>query len=76
MHVCSTNPQRLDTWDEDDHQSANHIPTIFVGAHVKVAYQSSSAINHYSVLRTLEDLYGLGCLGNTCSAGTITDTWM
>jgi acid phosphatase len=64
------------TWDEDNFTSVNHIPTIFVGAHVKVAYRSPTTINHYSVLRTLEAIYGLGCLRNACSAATITDVWM
>jgi acid phosphatase len=64
------------TWDEDNFTSVNHIPTIFVGAHVKATYQSSTAITHYNVLHTLEGIYGLGCLRQACGAGTITDIWV
>src|SRR6185312_5352679 len=32
-------------------------------------------IDHYSVLRTLEDMYGLAALGNASAATPITDVW-
>jgi len=32
-------------------------------------------INHYSVLRTLEALYGLPCAGKSSSTTTIADIW-
>ena len=65
------------TWDEDDGTvgNNNHIPTIFLGPHVKVGYTSSTPINHYNVLRTLEDMYGLTALGNAAAATPITDVW-
>jgi PKD repeat protein len=63
------------TWDEDDSTtSANQIATIFVGANVK-AGSYSETINHYSVLRTLENMYGLTALGSAASATPITDVW-
>ncbi len=46
------------TWDEDNGTYANHIPTLFFGAHVKPG-DYSERINHYRVLRTVEDLFGL-----------------
>ena len=61
-------------WDEDDNTSVNQIPTIFVGPMVKPG-QYGENINHYNVLRTLEDMYGLSPLGNSASAASITDCW-
>jgi hypothetical protein len=50
------------TWDEGDWSAKNRIPTVFVGPMVKPgAYAEKS--NHHSVLRTIEDLYGLPALG-------------
>jgi PKD repeat protein len=63
------------TWDEDDSTtSANQIATIFVGANVKPGTYTET-INHYSVLRTLENMYGLSALGSAASATPITDVW-
>jgi phosphatidylinositol-3-phosphatase len=50
------------TWDEDNRTDGNHIPTIVLGEHV-TARQHPERIDHYSLLRTIEDLYGLPPLG-------------
>ena len=63
------------TWDEDDSSASNNIPTIFIGSHVQQGFLSVLPINHYSVLRTLEDMYKLGALGNAAGASPITDVW-
>jgi len=52
------------TWDEDDHYSGNHVATIFVGPMV-TAGTFSQSIDHYSVLRTITDNYGLPVLNST-----------
>jgi len=62
------------TWDEDDGSEANQIPTIFVGPMVKLG-KYGELINHYNVLRTLEDMYGLPHLGNSSKVKPITDVW-
>jgi phospholipase C len=62
------------TWDEDDSSQNNQIPTIFVGQSVKVGTYSET-INHYNVLRTLEDMYGLATLGNSATVSAISDCW-
>jgi PKD repeat protein len=62
------------TWDEDDNSSANHIATLMVGANVKQG-QYSEHINHFNVLRTFEDMYGLPYAGASASATPITDIW-
>ena len=63
------------TFDEDNFTSVNQIYTAFVGANVRPGFQSSSQINHYSVLRTIEDMYGLAALGNAANKQPITDVW-
>ena len=62
------------TWDEDDSNAGNHIATIFYGANVK-AGQYAEHIDHYSVLRTVEDMYGLPHAGSASGATPITDVW-
>ncbi len=62
------------TWDEDDYSQSNQVPTIVVGQNVKPGTYSES-INHYSVLRTVEDAYGLPYAGAAANATPITDIW-
>ena len=62
------------TWDEDDSSHSNKIPTIFVGPMVKTG-QYSENINHYNVLRTIEDMYSLPYAGNSSTATPISDVW-
>ena len=62
------------TFDEDEFTSANRIPTVFYGAGVyRGSY--SQTINHYNMLRTLQDMYGLTPLANAASATPITNVW-
>ncbi len=49
------------TFDEDDGTGANHIPTFLVGPMVRPGTYRQ-LIDHYNVLRTIEDVYGLGPL--------------
>jgi acid phosphatase len=63
------------TWDEDDFRGDNHIVTILVGPMVKAAGTSPQRIDHYSVLRTLLDFYGLPALGASRDAEAIKDAW-
>jgi acid phosphatase len=62
------------TWDEDDSTESNQIATIFSGANV-VTGKYSEKINHYNVLATLEQMYGLAKTGNAATATPITDIW-
>jgi len=63
------------TFDEDDNSAANRVATIFAGQMVK-AGQYSETINHYSILRTIEDIYGMPYACNAATATPITDTWI
>ncbi|OBH62400.1 acid phosphatase [Mycobacterium intracellulare] len=62
------------TFDEDDNGSHNQIPTVFYGAHVRPGNYSEQ-INHYNVLSTIEQMYGLPKTGYAASAAPITDIW-
>lgn len=63
------------TFDEDDHSSANQIPTVLYGQPVAAGSSSSATYDHFSLLRTIEDMYGLTYAGNAASASDITDVW-
>lgn len=62
------------TWDEDDRGENNRIPTIFFGPMVKRG-SYDNRIDHYSVLRTVEDMYGLPHAGHSSEARQITECW-
>ncbi|PZS15178.1 MAG: hypothetical protein DLM57_13205 [Pseudonocardiales bacterium] len=62
------------TFDEDDNSAANRIATIFAGQQV-VPGSYAEAINHYNVLRTIEDAYGLTPLGASATSSPILDVW-
>lgn len=64
------------TFDEDDGSTNNKIYTVFVGAGVKPGAASAVHYTHYSVLRTIEDIFQLGTLGaNDQNASDINDIW-
>lgn len=62
------------TWDEDDFTKANHIPLLMVGPMLKPG-TSNQSINHYSILRTIETMYGLPLLGFSQKANPINGIW-
>ena len=62
------------TFDEDDSSASNQIPTFFYGANVKTGSYSEH-INHFNVLRTMEDAYSTGYAGASATATPITDVW-
>ena len=62
------------TWDEDDTEHGNRIPTIFHGPMVKPGIYTQH-ITHYDVLRTIESLYKLPHAGKSASAKDITQVW-
>ncbi|MBL4951990.1 acid phosphatase [Neobacillus sp. YIM B02564] len=62
------------TWDEDDGSQNNKIATFFVGPMVKPG-QYKDKLNHFNLLRTLEDLYGLEHAGKSKTANPIKNIW-
>ena len=61
------------TYDEDQFTAQNRITTIFVGANIKPG-KYDEKINHYSVLKTLEAMYGLDFTHNQ-DAFVIKNIW-
>ena len=62
------------TFDEDNGSASNHIATIVAGAGVRATH-STQRIDHYNVLRTLEDMYGLPALGKAATASPLAGIW-
>lgn len=58
------------TWDEDNSQDNNRIATIFVGPMLNPGI-SAQRIDHYSLLRTIEDVLALPHLGESAMAKPI-----
>lgn len=62
------------TFDEDDGSENNRIATVFVGPMVKPG-SYARRIDHYNVLRTLTDMFGLPAPGRAAEAQPVTDVW-
>ena len=62
------------TWDEDDGTQNNQIATIILGQGVKPG-RYDQRIDHYSVLRTLTDMYRLKPIGHAKQAKAIKGIW-
>jgi len=58
------------TFDENDGAAGNQIPTILIG-NVNPG-QYSQTVNHYNVLRTIEDIFGIAPIGMSASASPIS----
>lgn len=55
------------TWDEGDTPS-DDVVTIVVTSHGPRGVQDATSYNHYSLLASLQQTFGLGCLLNSCTA--------
>lgn len=62
------------TWDENDGSSGNRIPTIFIGKMIQKGTYDQK-VNHFNLLRTIEDLYDLPYLGNSAKVSPIKNIW-
>jgi len=49
----------------------NHLATIVAGPEVEAGFRSDVPHNHYSLLRTLQESWGLDCLAESCTANTL-----
>jgi len=90
-YAMAHNSLLIITWDEDnatylpvkddcEHPITtlpphNHIATIILGGKVIPGSTSTTAVNHYNILRTIEDMEGLAPIGASCAAAPITDIW-
>lgn len=62
------------SWDEDDRSQDNKIPTFLVGPMVKKG-NFTGEVNHFNLLRTIEDIYGLAHDGAAKTSEPITGIW-
>jgi len=72
--AMSNNSLLIVQFDEDDGSENNRIPTVFVGEMVKPG-KYSEKINHYNILRTIEQMHKLPHLANAAKARPIKDVW-
>ncbi len=65
------------TWDEgsdNDHRGGGgQVATIVISSRVQPGFQSSVEHNHYSLLHTIEEAWGLDCLDKACQANTLSE---
>jgi acid phosphatase len=61
------------TWDEgsDDLGGGGHVATLVISPTVHPGARAASRMSTYSIPRTIEDLWGLGCLRYACSARSL-----
>jgi phospholipase C len=58
------------TYDEDDGSASNRVVTIVVSPSTPAGTSSGTAFSHYSLLKTTEQMLGLGLLAHAGDAGT------
>ena len=65
------------TFDEgkSDERGGGHIATLAIGPTVKRGSRYRQVVNHYGLLRTIEDAWGLPRLGKSAAAKPITGIW-
>jgi acid phosphatase len=63
------------TWDEGVGRlgGGGRVATVVIGPSVKRGFRSATRHSHYSLLRTIQDAWGLGCLNRTCSANDLRE---
>ena len=61
------------TWDEGSSNvgGGGRVATIVVSPRVPAGFRSATSHTHYSLVRTIEDAWGLGCLAQTCTANDL-----
>jgi phosphatidylinositol-3-phosphatase len=74
------------TWDEDDFSDSGqpgtgccgstvgggHVATIVITNKTKAPITDATPYNHYSLLRSMEDAFGLSCLAGACDVTPMT----
>lgn len=56
------------TWDEDDGSASNQVALIGMSTYAHPGQKTSTAYDHYSLLKTTEDTLGVAQLGNAAGA--------
>ncbi len=60
----------------DSTGGGGHVPALVLGPLVRPGARSSTPLDHYSLLRTIEQAWRLPLLENSASAHTITGIWL
>jgi hypothetical protein len=65
------------TWDEGSSSAGGGgvVATVVIGPGVPAGFRSGTRYTHYSLVRTIEDAWGLGCLASSCSANDLRAFW-
>ena len=63
------------TWDEGTTSlgGGGRVATLVVSPRTRPGTRATTAHNHYSLLRTIENAWGLGCLNRTCAANDLRE---
>jgi hypothetical protein len=63
------------TWDEGSTSlgGGGRVATLVISPRTAPGTRSATAHNHYSLLRTIENGWGLGCLNRTCTANDLRE---
>jgi phosphatidylinositol-3-phosphatase len=66
------------TWDEGtgDAGGGGHVATIVVSPLARSGFASRVEHTHYSLLRTIQAAWGLGCLEHSCAANDLRELFM
>jgi hypothetical protein len=56
------------TWDEDDGSASNHVAMLILSPYTPRGVRSRQRFDHYSLLRTTEQMLALQCLRRACAA--------
>lgn len=62
-------------WDEGTSSlgGGGRVPLIVISDLSPKGFRSSISHNHFSLVRTIEDSWGMGCLAESCSANVLTE---
>jgi hypothetical protein len=63
------------TFDENDNSPGNIVPTIVISPSTVPGTVSGTAFNHYSLLRTTEEMLGLSQIGNAATATSMASAF-
>jgi hypothetical protein len=63
------------TWDEDDYSSTQHVATLVLAPSVPRGAAPTTTFNHYSLLRTTEEMLGLQAIGNAINAPSMRSSF-
>lgn len=62
------------TWDEGEGSASNRVPTLLIGNSVRQGFISHTAYTHYSLLRTIENVWNIPSLTiNTTLSNSMSD---